>query len=118
MHVIFYKTFFYSGLHFWDYGNAFLLEARRAGADVTKKNADGQQDDNSIEFRYDSYVQKIMGYEGMKEFYLCSEIQCPRHLFQIIIHNRIIRHDLYNTQKFKINTLISLYKSAFVSFLV
>jgi len=49
------------GLHFWDYGNAFLLEARRAGADVTKKNADGQQDDNSIEFRYDSYVQKIMG---------------------------------------------------------
>merc|ERR1712223_919006 len=25
------------GLHFWDYGNAFLLEARRAGADVTKE---------------------------------------------------------------------------------
>ena len=68
LHMIFYKTFFYSGLHFWDYGNAFLLEARRAGADVTKKNADGQQDDNSIEFRYDSYVQKIMGYERMKEF--------------------------------------------------
>ena len=62
------KNIFHSGLHFWDYGNAFLLEARRAGADVTKKNADGQQDDNSIEFRYDSYVQKIMGYERMKEF--------------------------------------------------
>ena len=62
------QKIFHSGLHFWDYGNAFLLEARRAGADVTKKNADGQQDDNSIEFRYDSYVQKIMGYERMKEF--------------------------------------------------
>lgn len=49
------------GLHFWDYGNAFLLEARRAGADVTKKNADGKQEDKGIEFRYDSYVQKIMG---------------------------------------------------------
>ena len=65
MHIIFYDKF-YLGLHFWDYGNAFLLEARRAGADVTKKNADGQQDDNSIEFRYDSYVQKIMGYERIK----------------------------------------------------
>ena len=39
-----------------------MLEARRAGAKVTKKNADGQEDDKGIEFRYDSYVQKIMGY--------------------------------------------------------
>ena len=67
MQISFYNIF-HLGLHFWDYGNAFLLEARRAGADVTKKNADGQQDDNSIEFRYDSYVQKIMGYERIKEF--------------------------------------------------
>jgi len=49
------------GLHFWDYGNAFLLEARRAGADVTKKTADGKEIESGIEFRYDSYVQKIMG---------------------------------------------------------
>ena len=72
---------FHLGLHFWDYGNAFLLEARRAGADVTKKNADGQQDENSIEFRYDSYVQKIMGYERIKEFYSCCERQCPQIYF-------------------------------------
>ena len=40
------------GMYFWDYGNAFLLEAGRAGADVL--NADGS-------FRYPSYVEDIMG---------------------------------------------------------
>jgi len=41
-----------NGMYFWDYGNAFLLEASRAGADIT--NAEG-------EFIYPSYVQDIMG---------------------------------------------------------
>ncbi len=41
-----------NGMYFWDYGNAFLLEASRAGADVMK--ADGT-------FKYPSYVQDIMG---------------------------------------------------------
>ena len=41
-----------SGMYFWDYGNAFLLEAGRAGADVF--NPDGS-------FKYPSYVQDIMG---------------------------------------------------------
>ena len=40
------------GMYFFDYGNAFLLEASRAGADVVKE--DGT-------FRYPSYVQDIMG---------------------------------------------------------
>ena len=40
------------GMYFWDYGNAFLLEAGRAGADVM--NADGS-------FKFPSYVQDIMG---------------------------------------------------------
>lgn len=40
------------GMYFFDYGNAFLLQARRAGADVL--NPDGS-------FRYPSYVQDIMG---------------------------------------------------------
>ncbi|CAH1783441.1 unnamed protein product [Owenia fusiformis] len=44
------------GMYFWDYGNAFLLEASRAGADVMK---DGATSDT--EFRYPSYVQHIMG---------------------------------------------------------
>jgi urocanate hydratase len=40
------------GTYFFDYGNAFLLEASRAGADVLKPDG---------EFRYPSYVQDIMG---------------------------------------------------------
>lgn len=44
------------GLFFWDYGNAFLLEARRAGADVSDPKAE-----DPLTFRYPSYVQDIMG---------------------------------------------------------
>ncbi|UPS91907.1 urocanate hydratase [Bizionia sp. M204] len=44
------------GTYFFDYGNAFLLEASRAGADVmAKKPTHGR------EFKYPSYVQDIMG---------------------------------------------------------
>jgi urocanate hydratase len=41
------------GTYFFDYGNAFLLEASRAGADVMAEN--------HIDFKYNSYVQDIMG---------------------------------------------------------
>ncbi len=41
-----------NGMYFFDYGNAFLLESSRAGADILKP--DGS-------FRYPSYVQDIMG---------------------------------------------------------
>jgi urocanate hydratase len=41
-----------AGMYFWDYGNAFLLEAGRAGAEVFS----GKE-----EYRYPSYVQDIMG---------------------------------------------------------
>ena len=41
------------GTYFFDYGNAFLLEASRAGADVMAANG--------IDFKYPSYVQDIMG---------------------------------------------------------
>lgn len=40
------------GMYFFDYGNAFLLESSRAGADVMAANG---------KFRYPSYVQDIMG---------------------------------------------------------
>ncbi len=40
------------GMYFFDYGNAFLLEASRAQADILKPNGD---------FRYPSYVQDILG---------------------------------------------------------
>ena len=41
------------GTYFFDYGNAFLLEAGRAGADVFKEGSE--------DFKYPSYVQDIMG---------------------------------------------------------
>jgi len=41
------------GTYFFDYGNAFLLEASRAGAEIMSENG--------IDFRYPSYVQDIMG---------------------------------------------------------
>ncbi|MDR4987908.1 MAG: urocanate hydratase [Bacteroidales bacterium] len=41
------------GMYFWDYGNAFLLEAGRAGADVFTEDRKT--------YRYPSYVQDIMG---------------------------------------------------------
>lgn len=41
-----------NGMYFFDYGNAFLLQSKRAGADITLDNGD---------FRYPSYVQDIMG---------------------------------------------------------
>jgi len=41
------------GSYFFDYGNAFLLEASRAGADVMAEN--------NIDFKYPSYVQDILG---------------------------------------------------------
>lgn len=41
------------GTYFFDYGNAFLLEASRAGATIMAEN--------NIDFRYPSYVQDIMG---------------------------------------------------------
>ena len=40
------------GMYFFDYGNAFLLESSRAGADIMNENGT---------FRYPSYVQDIMG---------------------------------------------------------
>ncbi len=42
-----------NGTYFFDYGNAFLLEASRAGADIMAENG--------IDFKYPSYVQDIMG---------------------------------------------------------
>jgi urocanate hydratase len=40
------------GMYFWDYGNAFLLESGRAGAEIFTDNGD---------FKYPSYIQAILG---------------------------------------------------------
>jgi urocanate hydratase len=46
------NTLVSNGMYFWDYGNAFLLEAGRAGADIFKPEGS---------FKYPSYIQDIMG---------------------------------------------------------
>jgi urocanate hydratase len=46
------NALFEKGMYFFDYGNAFLLEASRAGADILLPNGD---------FKYKSYVQDILG---------------------------------------------------------
>nr|WP_198295371.1 urocanate hydratase [Bacteriovorax sp. DB6_IX] len=51
-HVKAINTLADKGMYFFDYGNAFLLESSRAGADIMK---------NDEEFKYPSYVQDIMG---------------------------------------------------------
>ncbi|GAB5556582.1 MAG: urocanate hydratase [Schleiferiaceae bacterium] len=52
-HVAAVNTLCENGMYFFDYGNAFLLESSRAGADVMAEN--------NIDFRYPSYVQDILG---------------------------------------------------------
>ena len=47
------------GMYFFDYGNAFLLQASRAGADVWKEEREERREESG--FRYPSYVQDIMG---------------------------------------------------------
>lgn len=51
-HVKAINTLTEAGMYFFDYGNAFLLEASRAGADLV---------DSKGRFKYPSYVQDIMG---------------------------------------------------------
>ena len=52
-HVEAVNTLHERGMYFFDYGNAFLLEASRAGADIMA--------DNGEDFAYPSYVQDILG---------------------------------------------------------
>ncbi len=52
-HVKAINTLAKRGMYFFDYGNAFLLESSRAGADIMA--------DNKLDFKYPSYVQDILG---------------------------------------------------------
>jgi urocanate hydratase len=81
------------GMYFFDYGNAFLLEASRAGADILKP--DGK-------FKYASYVQDIMGPMcfdfGFGPFrWVCTSAN-PK--------------DLETTDKIAANVLEKIYKKA------
>ena len=52
-HVAAVNTLHARGMYFFDYGNAFLLESSRAGAEVLAENG--------LDFSYPSYVQDILG---------------------------------------------------------
>ena len=58
-HVTAVNTLAGQGMYFFDYGNAFLLEAGRAGADIFAKGHGSEI--RASEFRYPSYVEDIMG---------------------------------------------------------
>jgi urocanate hydratase len=53
------------GMYFFDYGNAFLLESKRAGADIGPlpgvSSSGVENGAGDVEFRYPSYVEDIMG---------------------------------------------------------
>lgn len=51
------------GMYFFDYGNAFLLESSRAGADIFNPGMNAASNDTETQrkFKYPSYVQDIMG---------------------------------------------------------
>ncbi len=49
------------GMYFFDYGNAFLLEAGRAGADIYKSEKPQKGGHTGATFKYNSYVQDILG---------------------------------------------------------
>lgn len=53
-HINAINTLHKKGMYFFDYGNAFLLEVSRAGGDVFKNEVGG-------DFKYNSYVQDILG---------------------------------------------------------
>ena len=50
-----------ASVFFWDYGNGFLLEAARCGADVRTGDSKSSNFSGRSEFKYVSYVQDIMG---------------------------------------------------------
>ncbi len=81
------------GMYFWDYGNAFLLEASRAGANVLYPSG---------KFKYPSYVEDIMGPMffdyGFGPFrWVCSSCEAK---------------DLETTDKIALEVLELLHKSA------
>lgn len=55
-------------VHFWDYGNAFLLEASRAGADILQKEGEEATSGGS-HFIYPSYIEAILGYAWRNKYH-------------------------------------------------
>jgi len=92
-HADYINKFAAKGMYFFDYGNAFLLEASRAGADIlNKKN----------EFKYKSYVQDILGP-------MCFDYGFGPFRWVCTSANQ---NDLKITDELALSVLENIYKSA------
>lgn len=90
------------GMYFFDYGNAFLLEAGRAGADIYKTEKPIKGGHIGATFRYNSYVQDILGPMcfdyGFGPFrWVCTSAD---------------ENDLRKTDEIALNVLQEIYKTA------
>ncbi len=90
------------GMYFFDYGNAFLLEAGRAGADIFKTEKPIKGGHIGATFRYNSYVQDILGPMcfdyGFGPFrWVCTSAD---------------ENDLRKTDEIALNVLQEIYKTA------
>ena len=92
-HADYINKFAAKGMYFFDYGNAFLLEASRAGADIlNEKN----------EFKYKSYVQDILGP-------MCFDYGFGPFRWVCTSANQ---NDLKITDELALSVLENIYKSA------
>ncbi len=96
------NTLHAKGMYFFDYGNAFLLEAGRAGADIYKSEKPQKGGHTGATFRYNSYVQDILGPMcfdyGFGPFrWVCTSAS---------------EHDLRKTDEIALSVLEEIYKTA------
>lgn len=73
------------GMRFFDYGNSFLLESSRAGADVCVASSSKE-----LKFRYPSYVEDIMGDIFSLGFGTNSSVHDKHRNLSICLQNRAV----------------------------
>jgi urocanate hydratase len=88
-HVNAINTLSERGMHFWDYGNAFLLESSKAGADVISESGD---------FRYPSYVEDIMGPLYFEQ-HTFLQISAPLRYRPASLHDNLYIEQAWESQK-------------------
>jgi urocanate hydratase len=91
-----------NGMYFFDYGNAFLLEAGRAGADIYKTEKPLKGGHIGATFKYNSYVQDILGP-------MCFDYGFGPFRWVCTSANE---NDLRKTDEIALNVLEEIYKTA------
>ena len=96
------NTLHAKGMYFFDYGNAFLLEAGRAGADIYKTEKAVKGGHVGATFKYNSYVQDILGP-------MCFDYGFGPFRWVCTSANE---NDLRKTDEIALNVLEEIYKTA------